>query len=96
LESRPVAALERVRHEPVDLMLVDILMPEMNGMQLVTKVLALRPDIKVLMMTGYSSAGILEQVSEAGLPVLWKPFTPTTLIAQVKDVLNGNTDQASA
>ncbi|HJM58809.1 MAG: hypothetical protein CMJ98_08050 [Planctomycetes bacterium] len=96
LESRPVAALERVRHEPVDLMLVDVLMPEMNGMQLVTKVLALNPDIKVLMMTGYSSTGILEQATEAGLPVLWKPFTPTALIAQVKDVLDGNVGQAPA
>ncbi len=96
LESQPIAALERVRHEPVDLMLVDILMPEMNGMQLVTQVLALNPDIKVLMMTGYSSDGILEQVAEADLPVLWKPFTPTVLIAQVKEVLEGNPDQTSA
>jgi PAS domain S-box-containing protein len=91
--SLPSAALEVVQGEPVDLMLVDILMPEMNGMQLVEKAHALNPEIKVLMMTGYSTAGILEQVTEANLPVLWKPFTPETLIARVRGVLDGDVDQ---
>jgi PAS domain S-box-containing protein len=91
-ESQPTLALESLRDEPVDLMLVDILMPEMNGVQLVKKALTLNPDMKVLMMTGYSSAGLLEQVAEDELPVLWKPFTPATLTAKIREVLDGDVD----
>jgi CheY-like chemotaxis protein len=94
VDDRPTEALERLRHKQVDLMLVDILMPEMNGMQLVKKALALHPDIKVLMMTGYSSADILKQATEAKLPVLWKPFTPSALIEKVREVLDGKVDQS--
>jgi PAS domain S-box-containing protein len=94
VNDRPTEALERLRHKQVDLMLVDILMPEMNGMQLVKKALALHPDIKVLMMTGYSSADILKQATEAKLPVLWKPFTPSALIEKVREVLDGKVDQS--
>ncbi|HIF40842.1 MAG TPA: response regulator [Planctomycetes bacterium] len=92
-KSRPIEALELLQHEQVDLMLVDILMPEMNGMQLVEKALAQYPDIKVLMMTGYSTTGILKQVDEAELPVLWKPFTPSALLEKVREVLDGKVEQ---
>jgi CheY-like chemotaxis protein len=89
VEIKPIRALEIVRDEEIDLMLVDILMPEMNGVQLVKEVRALKPSMKALMMTGYSSSGILEQVTAADLPVLWKPFTPSTLAERVRELLDG-------
>jgi DNA-binding NtrC family response regulator len=95
VESRPTLALERMRNETVDLMLIDILMPEMNGVQLVKKIHPLNPNAKVLMMTGYSSAGILDQIAEEGLPVMWKPFTPTALIERVRQVLDDNLELTS-
>jgi hypothetical protein len=47
------------------------------------------------MMTGYSSAGILDQIAEEGLPVMWKPFTPTALIERVRQVLDDNLELTS-
>jgi DNA-binding NtrC family response regulator len=46
----------------------------MNGYQLVDAGLALRPNLKVLLMTGYAQDPIPKRISEAGIQVLYKPF----------------------
>ena len=94
--NQPEAALQLLRDEPFDVAVTDLRMPGMDGLEFLKRSKKIRPRCEVLMMTGYSSAGILEQVTEANLPVLWKPFTPTALIAQVRDVLDGNADQTPA
>jgi DNA-binding response OmpR family regulator len=72
-------ALEASRNHPgpVDLLLTDIEMPQMNGLDLCRSIKAERPGIKVLMMSGNHRER--EQVSTNGLPFLQKPFTASVL-----------------
>ena len=74
---------------PINLVLTDVVMPSMSGRELVQKLLAKYPHLRVLYMSGYTddiitSGGILEP----GLAFLQKPFTPATLAQKVRDVLD--------
>ena len=68
-------ALEASRSHPgpVDLLLTDIEMPRMNGLELSGKIRVERPGIKILVMSGAMQTN--EHVSIDGLPFLSKPFT---------------------
>lgn len=57
-----------------DLMISDVKMPGMNGYQLVDAGLALRPKLKVLLMTGYAQEPVPKRIAEAGIQVIYKPF----------------------
>ncbi len=74
------------RHEGViNLLLTDIVMPEMGGRRSAEHVMLARPGIKVLYMSGYSGA---EQPAEREA-LIQKPFTPESLARKVRDVLDG-------
>jgi len=64
-----------------------MILPVMNGRDLVEKVLALRPGIRVLCVSGYAEA-IGEDQSGKPLDYLKKPFAPETLAAKVREVLS--------
>jgi PAS domain S-box-containing protein len=85
------AAIEAARStfQRIDLLLTDIIMPGMSGVELRDRVRALRPDIKALYMTGYAG----QELSRRGLlksdaPVVQKPFDAYTLLANVRTVLD--------
>jgi PAS domain S-box-containing protein len=85
-----VAALDVVKNQAdvIDLLLTDVVMPHMQGPELVKRVAALRPEIRVLYMSGYaqpivSAGGILEE----GVLLLEKPFTEPVLLAKVEQAL---------
>jgi len=74
---------------PMNLVLTDVVMPSMSGRELVQKLLAKYPHLRVLYMSGYTddiitSGGVLEP----GLAFLQKPFTPASLAQKVRDVLD--------
>ena len=71
----------------IDLLLSDIKMPGMNGYQLAEAGLSLKPDLKVLLMTGYSQDPVPRQMKEAGVRVLYKPFDIDRLPAVAGEVL---------
>ena len=71
-------------------MLTDIVMPGINGRELAVEVLQLRPNLKVLLMSGYAEEVILPQgLPESELAFLSKPFTQDVLAAKVREVLGG-------
>ena len=72
--------IDRIR-----LVLTDVVMPVMGGRELVTRLLALRPDLKVVFMSGYTTEAVTESASSA---FLQKPFTPALLGQTVRDVLD--------
>jgi CheY-like chemotaxis protein len=79
------------QHEsPIQLLLTDVLMPDMNGYELAGKMKDARPEAKVLFMTGYRDKVVLEStgrpVGEAAL--IRKPFTAHNLVAKIEEVLN--------
>jgi two-component system, cell cycle sensor histidine kinase and response regulator CckA len=85
-------AMEIFRLHPsaIDLVVSDIMMPHMNGIELKRKAVALRPDLKFLFMSGYSEEVIQQlQTSGQGCAFLEKPFLPRDLVAKVQGLLRG-------
>ena len=78
------------RHSgPVDLLLTDVSMPGMDGRELAERVLAMRPGIHVLFMSGYTEEAIRRNgVLEPGTSFLAKPFTPSALARKIRSVLS--------
>jgi signal transduction histidine kinase len=81
---------------PIHLIATDVVMPEMNGSQLVEKVLEARPDIRVLFMSGYTDDEVMRRgVIDGQTAFLQKPFTPDLLAHKVREVLDGATPAQS-
>ncbi|MDQ6808230.1 MAG: response regulator [Verrucomicrobiota bacterium] len=76
-------------HKKLDLLVTDIVMPEMNGPTLAREMSELQPDMKVLFVSGYSDSDMSDQgVVEPGLVVLQKPFTQQSLAGKVREMLD--------
>ena len=75
----------------IDLLLSDVVMPELGGRELAERILTIRPDIKVLFMSGHTQDVILKEGVKAGTPFLQKPFTPSDLAYKVRAVLDSPT-----
>ncbi|HEV7836588.1 MAG TPA: ATP-binding protein, partial [Gemmatimonadaceae bacterium] len=74
----------------IDLIATDVVMPEMNGSQLVEKVLEARPGMRVLFMSGYTDDEVMRRgVIDGQTAFLQKPFTPDLLAHKVREVLDG-------
>ena len=88
----PRAALELARAHagPIDLLLTDVVMPEMSGRDLWQRLSALRPDVKCLFMSGYTANIIAHHgVLDEGVHFLQKPFTVQELAAKLQETLAG-------
>lgn len=86
------AALELLsRHSgKVDLLLTDVVMPEMNGRHLAERVTDMRPGIKVMFTSGYSDNVLADRgVLVPGIHFIQKPFTSSALGRKVREVLDG-------
>jgi DNA-binding NtrC family response regulator len=73
----------------IHLLLVDVVMPEMTGRALSEQLMALRPGLKRLFMSGYTANVIAHQgVLEEGMTFLQKPFTVRALASKVREALD--------
>jgi signal transduction histidine kinase len=73
----------------IHLLVTDVIMPHMNGHELVSKLSPLRPDMKVLYVSGYSDNDIGDHGTlDPRHELLQKPFTPQTLARKIRDVLH--------
>src|ERR1019366_5290327 len=74
---------------PIHLMLTDVIMPGMIGSQLAAHLSAIRPEMRVLYVSGYTDDAIVRHgVLDPGLAFLQKPFSPRTLARKVGEVLD--------
>jgi DNA-binding NtrC family response regulator len=79
-------------HGPLHLLLSDVVMPRMGGPELAQELVARRPEVKVLYMSGYTDHPMVRRgVVNAGVAFLQKPFTPTVLVSRIREVLEAFT-----
>jgi PAS domain S-box-containing protein len=84
-------ALDMIKNDGIvpDLLITDIIMPEMNGKELSEEIKKALPDIKILFTSGYPDNHILSKgFIEAGVHFLEKPFSLDALSAKIRDVIN--------
>jgi CheY-like chemotaxis protein len=81
----PTKALRLAKQYPgdIDLLLVDVVMPLMDGRELARRVLELRPTVKVLLMSGFE----MSSLRDTGWPVLAKPFGITELVEKIEECI---------
>ena len=88
--SHPKAALEAFRAEPAKFAAVisDLTMPQMTGIELGKTIMRLRPDVPVILTTGYLHAEAQQNAREGGIAfVITKPFEVKELVARLREAL---------
>jgi PAS domain S-box-containing protein len=74
---------------PLHLLVTDVIMPGMSGRQLADRLVAARPDLKVLYMSGYPEDAIADMAGLGRHSFLQKPFPPAQFLQAVRDALDG-------
>ena len=83
-----LAAYERLREEPFTLLLTDIVMPEMDGIELARRATRLDPDLKVMFITGFAAVALnSDSRAPKDAKVLSKPFHLRELVREVERLL---------
>jgi DNA-binding NtrC family response regulator len=81
----------------IDLMLLDVVMPDISGPDLAERILAIRPHLKVLFMSGCTDSEVVRvKILDRALGFLPKPFTSDSLLERVTKVLNPAAQRAAA
>jgi two-component system, cell cycle sensor histidine kinase and response regulator CckA len=85
------------REEPIDLVVTDMVMPEMSGDELDRRIAIQHPEIKILLMSGYTRDDVARKgIASEQVAFLDKPFTAARLAAKVREVLDGSTVRGAA
>lgn len=83
-----VEAFNRLKEEPFTLLLTDIVMPEMDGIELARRASELDPDLKIMFITGFAAVALNSEESAAReAKVLSKPFHLRDLVEEVERLL---------
>jgi PAS domain S-box-containing protein len=78
----------RVYEKKIDLLLLDVIMPKNNGKEVYEKITKLKPDVKILFVSGYSGEILAQRgVLEAGMDLIAKPVRSSKLLRKVREVL---------
>jgi CheY-like chemotaxis protein len=89
--GREALATVAAHRGPIELLLTDVVMPHMLGRELVERVRALRPDTRVVYMSGYAQAVATAQGTlDEGVTLIGKPFSEVELVRTVRQVLDAS------
>jgi PAS domain S-box-containing protein len=76
---------------PINLLITDVIMPGMSGPELANRLTELRPETKLLLMSGYTDSAIVHhEVFDGGANFIQKPFSTEALAIKVREVLDAN------
>ena len=83
-----LSAYQRLREEPFELLLTDIVMPEMDGIELARRAYELDPDIKIMFITGFAAVALnSDSAAPKNAKVLSKPVHLRELVSEVGEML---------
>jgi PAS domain S-box-containing protein len=94
--TTPEEAMEKAKNHPgnIDLLMTDVVMPEMNGRNLAGKITELYPGIGILFMSGYTSNVIAHQgILDDGVAFIQKPFSMADMAEKIREVLDSASDK---
>jgi two-component system, cell cycle sensor histidine kinase and response regulator CckA len=86
------AALDLVRSHAgtIDLLITDVVMPDMNGPELVSRFVTIRPETQALFMSGYMDDAFSDHgILSADINFIQKPFSPRAIAQKVREILDG-------
>jgi DNA-binding NtrC family response regulator len=87
-------ALDIAEHYPgsIDVLVTDVIMPQIRGLELAKRATELHPDLCVILMSGYSEDALMENrlLSERSMTLIQKPFDPEELAHKIRESLNRN------
>jgi hypothetical protein len=92
--GREGLALSEAHEGPIDLLVTDVVMPELGGRELAEAALKLRPGMKVVFMSGHTQDVVLKEGVQKGTAFLQKPFTPLGLAQKVREALDSDARSA--
>jgi signal transduction histidine kinase/ActR/RegA family two-component response regulator len=86
--SEAISIVERGT-QPLQLLITDVVMPLMSGPELAQRMATMRPDLRVLFVSGYTDRALIHQgLRRPGTAFLQKPFTPDVLAQKVREILD--------
>ena len=79
-----LSAYQRLREEPFEMLLTDIVMPEMDGIELARKAAELDPDLKIMFITGFAAVALNPDMqAPRDAKILSKPFHLRDLVGEI-------------
>lgn len=81
-------AIARVAGRKIDLLLTDVVMPEMSGVDLAREIIKLQPDARVLFISGYTDREVSHHIAGSITGFLGKPITINELSSKVREMLD--------
>ncbi|WP_167075304.1 cell cycle two-component system response regulator CpdR [Sphingomonas vulcanisoli] len=88
--DRGTTALKQLEHESFDLLLTDIVMPELDGIELAQRAAALDPALRVMFITGFAAVALENGAMLQQAKVLSKPFHLRDLVSEVDRMFEMN------
>ena len=85
--SSGAAALRIAQNATVDLALLDVMMPGMNGVELARRLQETHPGARIVLMTGFGPRDIAPIVGSHDFRVIWKPFKTESLLRMIENAL---------
>jgi CheY-like chemotaxis protein len=87
-DGRDALRVCEMHPEPIQLVLTDLVMPNMKGADLAERLRRARPGLRVLLMSGYTDEPVVQRLCRDSVAFLPKPFTSVELVNKVRQVLD--------